>query len=104
MQGAVVASGGQHPAGRCERDREYVALWSGEGRDQRRMGRIGEIPHPDGAVGDARGEGGAVGAERHGPDIAGRAGQRHPDLSRVRRVADVPQPYRLVRAADGEQP
>ena len=36
----------------------------------------GEVPHPHGAVGDPRGEGGAVRAERHRPDVAGRPGQR----------------------------
>ena len=36
----------------------------------------GEVPHPHGAVGNPRGEGGAVRAERHRPDVAGRPGQR----------------------------
>ena len=72
--------------------------------DQGRMGSVGHIPQPDGAIRDACGERLAVGAERHGPDVAGRPGQRRADLHRMRRVGHVPQPYRLVRAADGEQP
>ncbi len=58
----------------------------------------GRVPDDDDAFGPARGEGPAIGVERHAVDRAVRGGQGPPEASR----AGAPEPDRAVRAGGGQ--
>ena len=80
-----------------------VSVWPCQGPAQRaRVGRVGEVPQPDGVIPAAGGQGVPVGAERHAGHVVGVAAQGLAQRCRVGRVGEVPQPHRGIGAAGGQ--